>query len=376
MIDTRPRVPQAAALAVAALQWMTVAGVAHAASEDEFMVAEPIAGDLHRLKIEASYDFVNRFVDVFDVRAKQGAAYDNAGDYRGGHVSAGFNFTQQWSAFGTYWRRNIDYGPDTNGIDSWQVGVQYTPEIDPQARHRLMFRLSAWGDRAGSLAKSTPTQVRGTTFNGLRVDDPNDVQGQADIAYSYRLGNYNTLTGFVSGGISRVSVGDITTRLNRGGCNFNVRIGSNNIANGSLASPCVVGGATINSASLSLDASQFGLDVGKDVNYTAGFINVGASWRWRYQGFGAQVGYQFQYLMRGDLDDRMSRFGVSPIRSNHTFGVELSYNVYKGVDVFIRGQAFLNNFVGTVPFLYNAATASRLDRTYGYASIGVRLLAF
>jgi hypothetical protein len=48
----------------------------------------------------------------------------------------------------------------------------------------------------------------------------------------------------------------------------------------------------------------------------------------------------------------------------------------KNVEVFLRGQASLYNFVGTIPFHYNATTAGKLDRYYGYGSIGIRFSGF
>jgi len=76
--------------------------------------------------------------------------------------------------------------------------------------------------------------------------------------------------------------------------------------------------------------------------------------------------------MRRQVDERLLSYGVSPLKSNPTLGAELSYQVAKNVEVFVHGQAFQHNFVGTIPFLYNAATAGRLNRRYGYASFGIR----
>ncbi|WP_197388804.1 hypothetical protein [Ralstonia pseudosolanacearum] len=44
----------------------------------------------------------------------------------------------------------------------------------------------------------------------------------------------------------------------------------------------------------------------------------------------------------------------------------------KRVDVCLRAQPSVDNFVSTVPFCCNAATAGRIDRADGDASIGVR----
>lgn len=352
------------------------AGSARAASEDEFLLAEPTTGESDRFRVEASYDAVNSTLDVFNLRTRQGPLPDGAGDYQGGRVMVGYKFSPYWSGAATYWRRNITYGQDTNGIDSWQVALHFDPLAEPGARDRLLFRFSLWGDTAGALSKNSPTTVKGTTFNQLTVNNPNDIQAQADMMFSGQLNDYNTLTGFVGAGISRVTVGSINAQLRRGNCNFNVSINSDNMANGALAAPCSVGGVTLQQASFSTDASQFGINVGQDLNYTAGFFSLGGSWRWRYKDFGAHLGYQFQYLLRSDIDSRMSSYGASPIKSNHSLGLELSYKVVKNVELFVRGQAFLYNFVGTIPMLYNAATAGRLDRYYGYASFGVRFSGF
>ena len=37
---------------------------------------------------------------------------------------------------------------------------------------------------------------------------------------------------------------------------------------------------------------------------------------------------------------------------------------------------FQRNFVGDIPFLYNGVTASRLDKRYGLASVGITLHSF
>jgi len=362
--------------ACALMLGLSCAGAASAAPDDVFMQAEPATGEFTSVRVEASYDMVNNTVDVFNLRQSQGRVPDNAGDYRGGKLMLGYKFSPHWSGSATYWRRGIDYGPDTNDIDSWMVALHYDPLAEPGARDRIMMRLSLWGDHSGSLSRSSPLTVRNTTFNSITVKDANDIQGQADVIFSGELTERNQLTGFIGLGVSRVSIGGINTRLQRGNCNFNVAIGSDNIANGALAAPCRVGNVNLQSASFAVDAGQFGLNVNDDFTYTAGYLNLGGSWRWKYENFAARLGYQFQYLLRSNVDSHARNYGNSPIRSNHTLGLELSYAVVKNVEVFLRGQASLHNFVGTIPFLYNAATAGKMDRYYGYGSIGIRFSGF
>ncbi|WER47340.1 hypothetical protein CupriaWKF_07280 [Cupriavidus sp. WKF15] len=362
--------------ACAMMLGLSCMGAASAAPDDVFMQAEPASGEFTSLRIEASYDMVNNAVDVLHLRQSQGAVPDNAGDYRGGKLMLAYKFSPHWSGSATYWRRNIDYGVDTNHIDSWMLALHYDPLAEPGARDRIMTRFALWGDYGGSLTRSSPLTVRNTTFNSVTVNGANDIQGQADVIFSGELSERNQLTGFLGLGVSRVTLGSINTRLQRGNCNFNVAIGSDNIARGALASPCAVGNTRLQSASFAVDAGQFGMNLNDDFSYMAGYLNLGGSWRWKYQNFAARLGYQFQYLLRSNVDDSTHNYGHSPVRSNHTLGLELSYAAVKNVEVFLRGQASLHNFVGTIPFLYNAATAGKMDRYYGYASVGIRFSGF
>jgi len=352
------------------------AGTASAAPDDVFLQAEPTTGEFTAVRVEASYDMINDTLDVLRLRQRQGAVPDNAGDYRGGKLMLGYKFSPHWSGSATYWRRGIDYGADTNHIDSWMLSLHYDPLAEPGARDRIITRFSLWGDYSGSLTRSSALTVHNTTFNGATVKGANDIQAQADVIFSGELTERNQLTGFVGLGLSRVSIGSVNTRLQRGNCGFNVAIGSDNVARGALAAPCVAGNSHLQSATFVADASQFGVNVNDDFNYIAGYLSVGGSWRWRYESFAARLGYQFQYLLRSNVDNSMHSYGNSPIRSNHTLGLELSYAVVKNVDVFLRGQASLHNFVGTIPFLYNTATAGKMDRYYGYGSVGIRFSGF
>ncbi len=366
------RLDQACALMLG----LSCVGAASAAPDDVFLLAEPTTGEFTSVRVEASYDVVNSTLDVFNLRGRQGPVSDHAGDYSGGKLMLGYKFSPHWSGSATYWRRGIDYGQDHNQIDSWMLAMHYDPLAEPGARDRIMLRFSVWGDRSGSLQRSSPVTVRNTTFSSLSVNNANDVQGQADVIFSGELTERNQLTGFAGLGFSSVSIGSINARLRQGNCSFNVAIGSDNIANGSLAAPCRAGNSNLQSASFAVNASQFGLNFNDDFNYTAGYLSLGGSWRYKYESFTARLGYQFQYLLRSNVDSRAKTYGYSPIRSNHTLGLELSYAVVKNVEVFLRGQASLYNFVGTIPFLYNTATAGKMDRYYGYGSIGIRFSGF
>lgn len=328
------------------------------------------------LSLEASYDVVNNTVDIFNIRASEGPLAENAGDYNGGHAILNYAFHPQWMAQVAYWNRNIEYGQDTNKINSWLTSLEYQPQLALKPSDDVAIRLALWGNQSDQLSKSSPTVVNSQRFSDIRVNDLSDIQAQIDLLFSRRLDRQNKLNAFASLGYSQVDVNSLNARLNSRGCNFNIQVNSGNQLNGQLAAPCTTSGTTINQASFTDLASNYGLDMDKDLSYDAGFLSLGGSWNWNYKKFNTQLGYQFQYLMRQDIDDRVKNYGNSAIKTNHTLGVDLAYKISPYASVFVAGQAFKNNFIGTIPFLYNSVTASRLDRKYGYASFGVRFANF
>lgn len=352
-----------------------ISGTSFAAPNDVFLQPLPI-NTASPLSIEASVDLVNDTVDIFDIRESEGAVEDNAGDYDGGHLMLHYAFHPQWLAEVAYWNRNIEYSQDKNRIDSWLAAVQYQPLMALKPSDDLAIRFSLWGNQADELSKTSPTLVNNQRFSNIRVNGLSDIQAQADLLFSRRLDRQNKLNGFVSLGYSKVDVDSLNASINIRNCNFNIQVNSGNQLNGQLAAPCTSNGTTLTEASFTDEASSYGLDMDKDLSYDAGFFSVGGSWNWRHKKFASQLGYQFQYLMRQDIDDRVSNYGNSAIKSNHTLGLDLSYKLNNYTSVFVASQVFKNNFIGTIPFLYNSVTASRLDRKYGYASFGVRFANF
>jgi len=355
---------------------LAVSTLAFAAANDEFLSTDATGVWSSNLHGEAGYDLMNSTVDVFNLRTRQGPVPDNAGDYRGGHLSLGYKWSPHWATEATYWKRDIVYGTSTNQIDSWLLALYYDPLAEPHAQDRAIFRFSVWGDQASELSKKSPTLIGSTTFNQINVQNPTDIQAQVDAIFSNQFNERNKFTGFVSAGLSSVDVGDINANIQKGKCNFNVGISSDNIANGTLAAPCQVGNNQVQSASFSVSSLQYGVDINKDMVYRAGFLGLGGSWRWTYERWTSNVGYQFQYIKRNNVDKQVSQFGGSPLRTNQTIGVDVAYKINNKVDVFVQGQAFKSNFVGSIPFLYNAVTASRLNRYYGLTTFGVRFTGF
>lgn len=346
-----------------------------AAPNDLFLSAQSLKPHQTTLELNAQLDAVNETIDLFDLRESEGPVADGAGDYVGAHISAYYQLDPSLHFEAGWWHRSIDYTKDTNDLSSWLLGVNYLPELGLAKNDQLKLRFSAWGNFADELAKTTPTQVNNRRFEEVKVFDPYDVQLQVDAIFSRRLDNMNQLSAFVQTGYSKVKVSHVDVRTKVGGCLFNLSIKENNQFFAENVQPCKLSPndpSTIEYTSFTGNANEYGIDMQKDMNYDAFFAGLGASWNWRYQDFESQVAYHYQRLWRSDIDDRVAQFGHHAVKANHTFGVKLSYDFQPNLTAYVDGQLFQKNFIGSIPFVYNGVTASRLDRRYGLASLGLK----
>lgn len=342
--------------------------LALAAPDDLFLQAQNLKPQQEKLTVQASVDVLNDTIDIFNVRDEDKNS-NSTGDYLGGTLETHYSLNPQLSVEGKYWHREIDYAHDTNKIDSWLLGIRYTPDVFSNDSDTFSLRASVWGNIADELKKDTPTIINNHRFEQMQVNNAKDLQFQLDGIFSHRLTPTNQLNAFASVGYSKVEVDSLDTQFNYNGCLASVSIQSNNQFIGSLSPLC-------HSFAISGDASAFGLDINQDLNYKATYASVGGSWNWRYHKFESQLAYQYQYLWRQDIDDRIENFGTSTIKDNHRIGLKLSYDFLPRLSGFIQAQYVEHNFIGTIPFLYNGITISRLDDNYGYASIGLKLHHF
>lgn len=357
--------------------FLSSASVTYAAPNDLYLSAKSFnSPHPSNIQINLAVDAVNDTIDIFNMRESEGITDKSAGDYQGFHLSAKYDLNPQWSIEGAYWHRSIDYSQDTNKIQSALLAARFTPELNLKKNDALSFRTSIWGNTADTLTKSTPTTVNQRTFQQVNVEDPQDFQVQFDGIFSRKLDVMNQLNAFASIGYSKVEVSNLYLQAMQQGCLMNVNINSSNQYSGNLAQPCTKGGITLTNLQISGNANEFGLDVQQDLNYESYYAGLGGSWNWRYKQFESQIAYQYQRLWRDKIDDRISNFGNTAIKDNHTLGAKLSYDFTPQVTGFIEGQVFQHNFVGDIPFLYNGVTASRLDKRYGLASLGLNIRMF
>ena len=347
-----------------------------AAPYDAFLQASNFGDTLPPSSVTFSIDAVNDTIDFLNIRESEGITDKSSGDYLGYNLAGYYQIDPQWSVEGSFWHREIDYSKDTNDLQSALLAVRFLPNLPLDKNDQLAIRASIWGNTADQLTKSTPTLANGYLFNRIDVKNPEDIQFQVDAIFSRKLDFMNQINGFASLGYSKVSVDRLDTQAKYKGCDMDLVIQSDNSYTGHLNKPCSAGGLLIEELNIQGNANEYGLDVAKDLNYDAYYASFGGSWNWRYQQFESQIAYQYQRLWRKDIDDRVSNFGNSPIKDNHTLGGKFSYHFHPQFTAFVRGEIYQHNLIGYVPFLYNGVTASRLDKRYGLASLGIQFHSF
>jgi hypothetical protein len=339
---------------------------AQAAPLDALLDANPQARYGQGL-LEVSADRMNQSLDVFKLRGADLALGDNTGDHQGVTLRAGLSLAPTVWVDGALQRRKLTYGPDQPQIDAWRLGAQwqFLPAQAGQATAAL--RLSAWGNQAAQVSKSTPTALGPLNCSGsagcvdrLSVNDAKDRTLQADVVGTWPLGPVS-LSAFAGAGQGKVTVDSITATASQVPLLGNV---TTTYRNGSFDDPLFAIASNLFNFNTELQATNYNTRTAQ-----AGFNLAYTSGPWLLRG-----GYALQHIQRTAVDDVISAKGKTPYSLNHTLVGELAYKLTPRVVLFTRGQAMSNQFLTEIPFLYNSLTSQRFNQRYGVLSVGMGVL--
>lgn len=340
-----------------------------AAPLDAFLSAHSTLSE-KQVQIETVYDVVNSRVDFLRIRANDPAyAGTNVGDYHGAHLRASMALTSALSIDGSVWDRTISHLSDKENIKTWQAALQYQLQQGVGHQPSVALRVGAWGNYSSETKKSSPTRIGSETLNSVTVSAPKDQQVQLDLIATSTIFFGTELTGFAGGGVSHISLGAISGTATKAGCQYNIAVGATDTV-GTLATPC---NAAIVIQQFNLPNHVYGIDINRDARYHASYLQGGVMLRWHDDSatWHVRAGYHYQLLNRKAIDDTVVSKGGTPYRSNNIFVGEIGYAFFKNATLFVRGQYMSNQFVGEIPFVYNALTASRFNRRYGLLSTGL-----
>ena len=337
----------------------------HAAPLDAFLTATRPAVQGEG-QIELAYDVANDTVDILGIRKSNGDT-TNLGDYHGGHLRAGIAVTPKLWLDGAVWLRDIDLRGSEAKVRSWQIAGQYKLVEGQGSRPAIALRLGAWGNRASRLGEAAAMQFLGARLDSVNMEEPRDRQLQLDAIATWQAFREWEVSAFGGIGTSHVDTGAISGTTTRGGCSYDLAFGPTEVI-GTLAEPCSEGTVV---ERFSVPNSVYGVDVYREARYSSRFAHAGLSTEWSSGPWKLRVGYQFQILRRGRIDDIVRRRGGEPSTRNHILAGEVAYRIGRNVSLFLRGQYMQRQFTGEIPFAYNTFTARRFHKKYGIASAGV-----
>lgn len=348
--------------------FLLASGCIHAAPLDALLSATKPATPGQAI-VEVSYDMTNSSLDFLHLRKKNGTTSD-VGDYKGGHIGGGIAITPQLWLDGAYWKRKIDYRSFNADLTSWQIAGQYKFNQAAGAVPAVALRLGAWGNNSDALTKFTNTTVSNIKFTSATVHKPADQQVQLDLIGTWPVSQNTEISAFASAGASRVKFDSISaTSRTKNGCEYNIAFDVAG-AVGELAQPC---SAAVVITRFVIPASET-VDVYKEARYRSSYAQAGFMADWHSVNWRLRGGYQFQYIKRNDVDDIIVSRGGAAYKHNHVVVADVSYNAYKNIVVFVRGQFMTNQFNGELPLAYNSLTADKYNQRYGIVSTGLMLV--
>jgi hypothetical protein len=323
---------------------------AHAAPLDALLDASP--ADSHgRGFIEITSDRMNSTLDLFQLRS--GTYSEGTGDHEGWTLQGGLQIKHDLWVDGALQQHQLTYGVDKPVIDSWRVGLQWAFAQQQGLRPAGALRLSAFGNSASVLKKSSPTAISGITLDTVQVNQPRDNMLQANAIGTWAFGPYRA-SGFVGAGRGKMRVNSIKATVGDIGVTFSDGKFDRELLNNFAEQSSL--GAELRSVNDDLTSLQMGFNL----TYASG--------PWRLRG-----GYVLQHIERPAIDAVVKLKGKTSFNLNHTLVGEVAYKFNPHVYLVLRGQAMSNQFLTEIPFLYNSLTSQRFNERYGivYAGVGV-----
>lgn len=348
---------------LSALALTAVLAPAMGAPLDALLDADP-AARYGSAFVEVSADVMNSALDVFKVRKSNGLNLaEGAGDYSGATLRAGFEPAPGWWVDGSLQQRQLNYGADRPHIDSWRLSGQWLVLEQQEQQPATALRLSAWGNTAGELVKSSPTALGPLTcatgslgcVDRLAVVDPEDRQWQADVVTSWSSGPW-ILSTFASVGAGKIKVASVRANATVQGVPV-----SATYANGAFDQSIFDQVAKLYNLGAELQS----------INYSTRTAQLGLNLAWTQGPWLLRGGYALQHLNRDGVDDVIEAKHKSPVTVNHTLVGEAAYKVSDQLYLFARGQWMKRQFLSDIPFLYNSLTSHRFNQQYGLVSLGV-----
>lgn len=345
---------------------LAAGGAARAAPLDALLDLQTTPGTPTRWQLEAGRDLANDRLDVFGWRQQAGVT-DRFGNYAGQHLRLGVQ-SGPWAGELIGWRRHITDHDTVHRLNSWQVAVQreFGSATD---RTRWGLRLSAWGNQATVLTRSTSAlliaQGIDARLGELQLHRPRDRQWQLDAIGRTTLPLSGwSLSGFAGAGRSLVTRDSATATAQIAGCTYLLDFGTERLT----AEPPP--GCT-NAPTISVPNRLLPFDAMQETRYRSTYVHLGGALRWRNEDWRLALGAEWQQWQREGVDERIEARGGTPYTSNQILIGELQYRFNPVLGGLLRAQLMRHQFVGELPMIYNGLTVARFSQRYGIVTAGL-----
>lgn len=359
-------------------------GAAQAAPLDALLTATPPDADQEsgsassapgpalRLDLEGGRDLANDRVDVLGLRSGSAYAGTRVGDYAGQHLAAGLSGAA-WRGEFAYWRRELQDRGERHDLRSWQAALQ--TRLSPPRRGERpgtdwALRLSAWGNRSGTLTRGTGAGLVADTLNAqltqLKLKRQRDRQLQLDLIGSRRLSRGWMASVFGGAGDSRVSNDGVSARALVAGCPYQLAFGAQSL----LATPDA---GCQDALILSVPNHLLPYNAAAETTWRARWAHLGGSLRLQQGAWSAALGYEVQRWWRRDIDDLVTARGGRAYRSNQTLIGQIGWAPVPSLQWVLRAQLMQHQWLGELPMAYTGLTAARFAQHYGFVTLGLRL---
>lgn len=369
------------------LRWIVLVGgvlwpcALQTAPLDEFLTATPGFAPLHG-EGEVGVNMMNNQIDVLGIREGKTDPRNSAiGDYSGVHMRGGLALSRRLWLDGGALVRKITTPYDSGESVSLHGAAQFLV-LQPLGWFPAMaLRLSAWGDSASEAVKGSPSSITlgGTTVTAdkVRVEQPWDEQVQLDLISTWHLTPSTRLSMFASYGKSSVYFDNLyVTTISANGLTATGQFllkQTNTSGSTGIKGTCVSDCGQVLDFTMPAPADMQ-VPEGLNIGYDSDYYQVGGMYGWMSPQWRARLGYRYIKLNR-DVDQAVTDMGKTVIDSNHFLTGEVGYKppfpLFEHAGLFVRGQVMMNQFVGEIPFSYNAFSSHKFDNRYGLITAGV-----
>jgi len=291
-----------------------------------------------------------------------------SGDYRGNALSLSWQFLPHWAARASSMERVLEDVSDQYLMRTWEASVWTHQPVQWLGSETAFARLSAWGNQSDNLQSSTSKTVGEVVLTQSKIIQPRDQTWALEGGMTWSPSPAWKYHADVGLGWTELKYQDFQANGMRNGCEYQLQIMGADVV-GTRIDPCNVVGTA---SQFSTPLSAYGLDLQKELAWTARFVTWGAGVQWT-NGWGRwRASANSQTWQRNGVDDIIAKRNATPVVQQLHVRTEWMYPVSEKIQPFVGFDYFSSFLLNDLPLLYNSGTSSNFLNTYSQFRTGLR----